>query len=120
MAAIVMKEIVEDKKAKSGMPIQLKQLKGGQPLSVKLGTKCKRKKKVQIKSETVAKIKKRLRLSERAAERFCNILREDDVRVEHGTRQFLSEIDKLLFPYYHNVQLKMEVKVIYRRVKLVR
>ena len=62
MAAIVMKGIVEDKKAKSGMPIQLKQLKGGQSLSVKLGTKCKQKKKVQIKSETVAKIKKRLRL----------------------------------------------------------
>ena len=74
---------------------------------------------MDIKSETVAKIKKRLRLSERATERVCNILREDDVRVEHGTRQFLSEIDKLLVPYYHNVQLKMEVKVIHRRVKLV-
>ena len=42
------------------------------------------------------------------------------MRVEHGTRQFLSEIDKLLVLYYHNIQLKKEVKVIHRRVKLVK
>ena len=75
---------------------------------------------MDIKSETVAKIKKRLRLSERATERVCNILRKDDVRVEHGTRQFLSEIDKLLVLYYHNIQLKIEVKVIHSRVNLVK
>ena len=41
VAAVVMKGIVEEKKAKSGMQIQLKQLKGDQPLSIKLKTKCK-------------------------------------------------------------------------------
>ena len=34
VAAVVMKGIVEDKKAKSGMQIQLKQHKGGKTLSV--------------------------------------------------------------------------------------
>ena len=39
VAASVVKGLAEEKTAKPGMPIQLKQMKGGQPLSITLGTK---------------------------------------------------------------------------------
>ena len=42
------------------------------------------------------------------------------MKVEQGTRMFLSEVDKLLLPYYDNVKMIMEVKVSKIVVKLVR
>ena len=59
--------------------LQLKQLRGGNSLRVKLGLGKKKKPKVVLKSQTIAKIKKKLNLSERATEKLCHILREDEV-----------------------------------------
>ena len=51
---------------------------------------------------------------------MCRLLREDKVSVEQGTRKFLSEVDKLLVPYYENVKMIMEVRVPKTVVKMVR
>ena len=40
--------------------------------------------------------------------------------VEQGTRKFLSEVDKLLVPYYEIVKMIMEVRVPKTVVKMVR
>ena len=51
---------------------------------------------------------------------MCHLLREDKVKVEQGTQKFLSEVDKLLIPYYENVEMIMEVRVTKTVVKMVR
>ena len=95
----MVKVLAEQKGAKQEVPIRLQQLKGGSVLSVIVGQNRKVQREAQVKSETGAKIKKKLRLSHIATKTVCNILREDDVRVELGTRKFLSEVDQLLHPY---------------------
>ena len=119
VAASVVKKLSEQKNNEVGAPLQLQQLKGGKALTVTVGQKRKCKE-IQVKSQTVAKIKKKLRLSDRATETVCRLLREDKVSVEQGTRKFLSEVDKLLVPYYDNVKMIMEVRVPKTVVKMVR
>ena len=115
----MVKKLSEQKNNEVGAPLQLQQLKGGKALTV---TVCQKRKckEIQVKSQTVAKIKKKLRLSDRATETVCRLLREDKVSVEQGTRKFLSEVDKLLVPYYENVKMIMEVRVPKTVVKMVR
>ena len=57
VAACVVKTLAEQKKTEVGAPIQLQQLKGGKALTITVGQKRKRKE-IQVKSQTVAKIKK--------------------------------------------------------------
>ena len=119
ITSAMLKVLVSGKGAKQGEPMRLKQLKGGNLLKVCVGQQ-KEKKGVQVRSETVAKIKKKLKLSDRAAETLCRILREDNVRVEPGTRKFLGEMDKLLSPFYENRKMMMEVPQMQKVCKTVR
>ena len=64
----------------SGNSVHLKQLKAI------VGEKKKLPKSVHVSSLTVAKIKKRLKLSDRSTETVYCVLRKDGVRVEPGTR----------------------------------
>ena len=89
-------------------------------MRVKLGSGKKKKPKVVLKSQTIAKIKKKLNLSERATEKLCHILREDEVDVEKNTRRFLKDVDQLLMPFFENRKMEMEVKVTYKVLKMVR
>ena len=120
VAAAVMKSLAKPDLDTEPRHLQLKQLRGGNSLRVKLGEGKKTKPKVMLKSQTIAKIKKKLNLSERATEKLCHILREDEVKVEKNTRRFLKDVDHLLMPYFENRRMEMEVKVNYRVLKMVR
>ena len=121
VAAEVMKNLVKPNLDSAGpRRLQLKQLRGGNSLRVKLGAGIQIKPKVVLKSLTIAKIKKKLNLSERATEKLCHILREDEVAVEKNTRTFLKDIDQLLMPFFENRKMEMEVKVTYKVLKMVR
>ena len=120
VAAAVMKSLAKPNLDTQSRQVQLKQLKGGNSLRVKLGTGQKKKPKVVLRSQTIAKIKKKLNLSDRATEKLCHILREEEVDVEKNTRRFLKDVDQLLMPYFENRKMEMEVKVTYKVLKMVR
>ena len=120
VASAVLKAISDTKSAEPGQELQLRQLKGGNALTVNVKKKKKPQRKIMVKSLTVAKIKKKLKLSKRATEKVCQILRQDDVTVESNTRQFLAELDSLLKPHYENKKMVMEVKVTCKVIKTVR
>ena len=75
---------------------------------------------MQIKSLTVAKIKKNMNLSDISTEKLCRILREAKVNVEKNTRKFLADIDQFLKPFYEEKTMEMEVNVTKRVIKTVR
>ena len=68
----------------------------------------------------MAKIKKRLKLSDRSTETVCCVLRKDGVRVEPSTRKFLSELDEVLSPFYENKRMMMEVRAVAKVTRMVR
>ena len=119
--ASAIKAIAEERGAEPGEQVQLKQLRGGGVLTVVVGRQKKaRKRVVQVKSLTVAKMRKRLKLSDRATETICRILREDGVKVEQSTRRFLSELDQMLAPLYEDKIMVMQVKKNVKVTKTVR
>ena len=121
VAANVLKSIAEKKGVEVGRELQLKQQKGGRVLTVAVGRqKRARKRVIQVKSLTVAKLRKRLKLSDRAAETACRILREDGVKVEPNTRKFLSELDQMLKPFFEDKVMVMQVKKTVKEIKTVR
>ena len=119
VVASVFKHIKNQNELDDGDEIKLKQLKGGTPVKVVIGTKRKVDE-VHVTSETVAKVKKVLKLSGRDTEKLCGILREDELKVEQNTRKFLSEVDNILLPYYEVKKMRMKVKVTKEGIKLVR
>ena len=109
--ANAIKALAEERGVEPGQSVKLKQLKGGQMLTVSVGRQKKaRRKVIQVKSLAVAKLRKRLKLSDRATETFCRILRKDGVKVEPNTRKFLSELDQMLKPLYEDKIMVMQVK----------
>ena len=75
---------------------------------------------MQIKSLTVAKIKKNMNLSDISTEKLCRILREDKVNVEKNKRKFLADIHQFLKPFYEEKTMEIEVNVTKRVIKTVR
>ena len=119
--ATAIKGLAEQRGIEAGEELQLKQLKGGRLLTVSVGHQKKaRKKVVQVKSLTVAKLRKRLKLSDRATETVCRILRKDGVKVEPQTRKFLSELDQMLRQHYEDKIMVMQVKKNVKVTKNVR
>ena len=74
-------------------------MKGQAPVTVTIGHRRKGQE-IQVKSETVAKIKKTLKLSGRDTEKICKIFRDDGFKVESKTREFLAQVDNLLLSQY--------------------
>ena len=87
--------------------IQLKQVKGGNVLTVTIG-KRKQEDKCEINAEVTAKLKKRLDLSERDTIKMLIILRKNKVKVEKNVMRKLKEIGSCLEEEYENVIMEFE------------
>jgi membrane-associated HD superfamily phosphohydrolase len=106
----VLKQVIENKDGEQGKEIKLNQLKGGNKLSVKIG---------QNKGEdagivdalTVAKLKKRLDLSDREMGTCLKILKEGKVKVEKNVMEVLKEIGRSLEEEYDDVKMNFEKSI---------
>ena len=94
VAAKILKGISDKRKIGQGRNMKLKQQKGGRPLTATIRQKRKNPKSVHVKTLTVAKIMKKMNLSDRSTEKLYRILREEMVNFESNTRKFHANIDK--------------------------
>ena len=115
----VVNQIKEQSEPIESNSLKLQQLKGGAPVTLTIGQKRKGSQNL-VKSETVAKIRKTLKLSGRDTKKLCKIFREDDLKVEHKTKEFLAQVDNLLLSQYEVKKMEMEVKTKIEVVKMVR
>lgn len=104
-----MKNLKENNEVEDGDMMKLQNLKGGTATKISIGEKRKRDE-VHVTSETVAKAKKVLKLSDRETDKLCGILREGNLKVEQNTKKFLSEVDNLLLPFYEGEENEDEGK----------
>ena len=74
----VVNQIKEQSEPIESNSLKLQQLKGGAPVTLTIGQKRKGSQNL-VKSETVAKIRKTLKLSGRDTKKLCKIFREDDL-----------------------------------------
>ena len=88
--------------------MRLRQLKGGQSLSVSVG-KMKQEKSEEVDAEVAAKLKKGLDLSERETVKMLSILRAGNVKVEKNVMGILKEIGSTLEEEYEDVKMEFEV-----------
>ena len=89
-----------------GNNFQLKQLRGGNDMRVKLG----KQKKVYriVDGLLVAKMKKRLDLSNRDISNVLKILRRGNVKVEPNVMNILEEVGSSLDEEYENMKMELE------------
>ena len=90
-----------------GNNFQLKQLRGGNDMRVKLG----KQKKVYriVDGLLVAKMKKGLDLSNRDISKVLKILRSGNVKVEPNVMNILEEVGSSLDEEYENIKMELEV-----------
>ena len=90
-----------------GNNFQLKQLRGGNDMRVKLG----KQKKVYgiVDGLLVAKMKKGLDLSNQDISKVLKILRSGNVKVEPNVMNILEEVGSSLDEEYENIKMELEV-----------
>ena len=102
-------ELLKNVEREKGDKFQIKQLKGGNNLTVGLG----KQKKVHgiVDGLLVAKLKKGLDLSNRETSKALRILRSGKVKVEQNVMDIMEEIGSSLDDEYENVKMEMEVNL---------
>ena len=103
----VLKEISKDKDFDQAGDMDLKQMKGGNNLSIQIG-KNRNKPGGVVDALTAAKIKKRLDLSDREMRTMLSTLKEGNIKVERNVMEILKEIGSSLEQEYENVKMNFE------------
>ena len=106
----VLKQVIENKEGEQGKEIKLNQLKGGNKLTVKIGQK-KGEDGGIVDALTVAKLKKRMDLSDREVGTCLKILKEGKVKVEKNVIEVLKEIGRSLEEEYEDVKMNFEKSI---------
>ena len=91
-------------------PVRLKQLSGGNHLTVTLG-KIKEEKVGEVDAVVVAQLKKQLDLSLKDTKKVLKILRKGNIKVEQKVMAVMEEIGSTLESHYEDVKMNFEVKV---------
>ena len=99
---------VKEKDKESGGEIRLRQINGGNDLTVTLG-KRKLESSGIVDAEIVAKLKKGLDLSSKDTKKALKILRQGNIKVEKCVMDVLDEIGSSLEDEYEDVKMEMEV-----------
>ena len=103
----VLKDIFDKKETSKGEEVKLKQMKGGQDLTVSLGKKPVSDSGI-VDAEVVAKLKNQLDLGKKETSKMLHILRQGQIKIEQNVMDILEEIGSTLEDEYENVKLEFE------------
>lgn len=110
ITAKIVKEVVDKKSEENGnnQPIRLKQLSGGNHLSITVGKK-KEKTNGEVDVVVVAQLKKQQELSSKDTEKALRILWKGSIKVEKNVMNVIHEIGSTLEDHYDDVKMNFEV-----------
>lgn len=103
------KTIMAMKQVRQGEKLSMKNLKGGNNLTVRVGAATPSLSSAPLSSNFIGQIQKKLDLSSRKTELLCKALRDEHVKVEKNTRESLIHKGRELEDFYDLKTVPMEV-----------